>query len=43
MINHNEDEDENEKKSHRYDINWPRSRYGHKYSKKCLGYVLSNT
>ena len=35
-------------KSHRYDINRPRSRHGHKYSKykKCLGiimlYVLSN-
>ena len=42
-------EDENEKRSHWYDINRPRSRHGHKYSeyKKCLNwqcwYVLSNT
>ena len=34
MINHNANEDENEKRSHRYDINRP----GHKYIKyeKCL-------
>ena len=33
MINHNKNEDENEKRSHRYDINRPRSRHGHKYGK----------
>ena len=33
-----ENQDENEKRSHRYDINRPRSRHGHIYSKykKCL-------
>ena len=30
--NDNQNEDENEKRSHRYDINRPRSRQGHKYS-----------
>ena len=32
-VNHNENEDENLKRSNRYDINRPRSRHGHKYSK----------
>ena len=38
MINHNENEDENEKRSHIYDINRPMSSHGHKCSKykKCL-------
>ena len=43
MINHNENEDENEKRSHRFDINRPRSRrHGHKYSnyKKCLSMMV---
>ena len=43
MINyHNENEDENEKRSHRYNINRPRSRRGHKYSKykKCLSMMM---
>ena len=42
MINHIEDEDENEKKSHKYDINRPRSKHGHKYSKyeKCLNMMM---
>ena len=41
-INHDENEDENEKRSHRYDINRPRSRHGHKYSKykKCLSMMM---
>ena len=33
MINHNENTDENKKRSYRYDIKKPRSRHGHKYSK----------
>ena len=35
-------EDENEKRSHWYDINRPRSRHGHKYSeyKKCLNMAM---
>ena len=33
MINHNENEDGNQKKSHEYVINRPGSRYGCKYSK----------
>ena len=33
-INHNENEDENDKKiSRKYDINRPRPEHGHKYSK----------
>ena len=32
-INHNESENENEKRSYRYDINRPSSRHGHKCSK----------
>ena len=42
MINHNENEHENKKISHRYDINRPKSRHGHKYSKykKCLSMVM---
>ena len=39
MINHNENEDENESK---YDINRPRSRHGHKYS-KCKVSQYGNT
>ena len=33
MINKKENEAENEKRSHRYDINRPRPRTGHKYTK----------
>ena len=42
MINHNENEDENEKKSHRYDINRPSSRHEHEYSKykNCLSMMI---
>ena len=38
MINHNENDDENENRSHRCDINRIRFRREHKYSKykKCL-------
>ena len=32
-IIHNENEDENEKRSHRYDIKRPTCRHGHKCSK----------
>ena len=32
-INHNENEDEMKKGSHRYDVNRPSFRYGHKYCK----------
>ena len=32
MINHNENEDENESRSHRCDINRPSPRRGHKYN-----------
>ena len=34
--------DENEKRSHRYDINTPRPRHEHKYSKykKCLSMMM---
>ena len=33
-INHNKNEDENEKyRSHKYDLNRPRSKNGHRYSK----------
>ena len=32
-INHNENGDENKNRSHRYDINRPRSRNGHRHSK----------
>ena len=41
-INHNENEDENEKRLHRYHINRPSSRHGHKYSKykKCLSMTM---
>ena len=39
---HNENEDENEKRLHRYDINRSGLRHGHKYSKfkKCLGMMM---
>ena len=42
MINHSENEDANENRSHRYDINRPRSRSGYKYNKykKCLGMMM---
>ena len=33
MGNHNGNEDEKEKSSHRYDINRHSSRHGHRYSK----------
>ena len=41
-INHYENEQENEKRSHRYGINRPRSRHGHKSSvyKKCLSMMM---
>ena len=41
-INHNENEDETEKKSQRYDINRPSSRHGQKYRKykKCLSMTM---
>ena len=41
-VNHNENEDENEKRSYRCDINRPRSRNGHKYNKykKCLSMIM---
>ena len=50
-INHNENEDENKKRSHKYNTIIPRSRHGYKYSKykKWLSimmqklYILSNT
>ena len=46
LYSYNENEDENEKKLHRYDINRPRSRNGHK-CQECLNirwlYILSNT
>ena len=32
MINDNENEAENKNRLHRYDINWLRSRNGHKYN-----------
>ena len=42
IINHNENDDENEHRLHRYDINRPRSRHEHKYSKykKCLNMMM---
>ena len=42
MINENENEDKSKKSSHRFDINRPRSRRGHKYSKykKCLSITM---
>ena len=41
-INHNEYEDKNENRSHRYDINRPWFRHEHKYSKykKCLTIMM---
>ena len=41
-INYIENEGESEKRSHRYDINTPRPRHGHKYSKykKCLNLMM---
>ena len=33
MVNQNGNENENENRSHRYGLNWPRSRHGRKYSK----------
>ena len=41
-INHNENKDENEKCACRYDINRPRPRNGHKYSKhkKCPSTIM---
>ena len=41
-INHYENEDENEKRLHRYDIDRARSSHGHKYSKhkKCLSMMM---
>ena len=50
-VNHNKNEDENKKRSHKYNIVIPRSRHGYKYSKckKWLSimrqklYILSNT
>ena len=41
-MNHNENEDKYENRSHRYDINRPRFRHGHKYSKskKCLSMAM---
>ena len=40
MVNHNENEDEND--THRYDINRPWPRHGHKYIKykKCLSMTM---
>ena len=42
MINHNENEDENESRSHRCDINRPSPRRGHKYNiyKRCLSMTM---
>ena len=42
MINHNENGDENEKRSRIYDINTPMSSHRHKYSKykKCLRMIV---
>ena len=42
MINNNENEDENEKRSHRYDKNKPWFRNEHKYSKykNCLTIMM---
>ena len=39
---HNENEDENEKRLHRYDINRSGLRHGHKYSKfkKCPSMIM---
>ena len=41
-INHNENDDEKEKRSHKYVVNRPRSWHGHKYSKykKCLSMIM---
>ena len=38
----NLNENKNEKQSHRYDINRPKSRHGHRYSKqkKCLSMIM---
>ena len=38
----NLNENKNEKQSHRYDINRPKSRHGHRYSKqkKCLSMII---
>ena len=33
MVNHHDNDDQNEKRSHRYDINSFRSKHGYKYSK----------
>ena len=42
MITQNKNEDENEKRPYRYDINRPRSRHGYKYGKykKCLSMMM---
>ena len=42
MINHNENEVKIENRSHRYDINRPKSTHGHKYSKykRCLSMMM---
>ena len=37
MINENENEAENENMSRRYDINRPKPRHGHKYTKCKMG------
>ena len=37
MINENENESENENMSRRYDINRPKLRHGHKYTKCKMG------
>ena len=41
-VNHNKNEEQNEKRSHRYDINRPRSSHGYKYSnyKKCHSMIM---
>ena len=50
MINHNENEDEKKNWSHRYDINRPWPRHGHKHKEylsmmmlTCIKQQLSNT
>ena len=42
IINHNENKDENKNKSHRYDIDRPKSGHGPEYSeyKKCLSMMM---
>ena len=41
-ISHNKNEDQNDKRSYRYDINRPRTRPEHKYSKykKCRSMMM---